>query len=142
MRKYIWVSMLALFLVPVIGAKPPQEKKGAAEPPPPWAYGFLVPAGAPGAAPNTAADLAQLEPDDGTPDIFSAALWLSRSPRFATPLDRPTGIRAITRPCRRWWLAAGNPTWAPVAAATTRMAKAVRKTRVSRAFPWPILCRP
>jgi hypothetical protein len=61
MRKYIWVSVFASFLVPVIGAKPPQEKKGAAEPPPPWAYGFLVPAGAPGGTPNTAGDLAQLE---------------------------------------------------------------------------------
>jgi cytochrome c553 len=67
MRKYIWVSVLALFLLPVMGAKPPQEKKEAAEPPPPWAYGFLAPAGAPGGTPNTAADLAQLEPDDGTP---------------------------------------------------------------------------
>jgi cytochrome c553 len=48
-----------------MGAKPPQEKKGATEPPPPWAYGFLVPAGAPGDTPAASA-ASLLEPDDGT----------------------------------------------------------------------------
>jgi cytochrome c553 len=65
MKNYIWVALLALFLAPVMGAKPPQGKKGAAEPPPPWAYGFLVPAGAPGDTPAASA-ASLLEPDDGT----------------------------------------------------------------------------
>jgi cytochrome c553 len=65
MRNYIRISLLALFLVPVLGAKPPQQKKPTAEPPPPWAYGFAVPAGAPGDTPAPAA-ATLLEPDDGT----------------------------------------------------------------------------
>ena len=65
MRNYIWVPLLALFLAPLIGAKPPQQKKGTAEPPPPWAYGFLVPAGAPGDTPGPSA-ASLLTPDDGT----------------------------------------------------------------------------
>jgi cytochrome c553 len=34
-----WALVLALFIVPALGAKPPQQEKAAALPPP-WAYGF------------------------------------------------------------------------------------------------------
>ena len=47
----MWTLMLAVFLVAATGASPQQEK--AADPPPPWAYGFLAPPG-PGATPEPA----------------------------------------------------------------------------------------
>jgi cytochrome c553 len=63
MKNCRWALVLALFIVPALGAKPPQQEKTAALPPP-WAYGFdaaidpatYVPpppaAAAPAAAPN------------------------------------------------------------------------------------------
>jgi len=63
MKNCRWALVLALFIVPALGAKPPQQEKAAALPPP-WAYGFdaaidpatYVPpppaAPAPAAAPN------------------------------------------------------------------------------------------
>jgi cytochrome c553 len=59
MRNRMWASMLAVLLVPAIGATPPQQEK-VADPPPPWAYGFTAPPG-PGATPEPAAAPAPLD---------------------------------------------------------------------------------
>ena len=56
--------LLALFLMPTLRAKPPQQDK-TDEPPPPWAYGFTTPPG-PQPAPATPAAAANPYPDDGT----------------------------------------------------------------------------
>jgi cytochrome c553 len=50
MRKYIWFSLLALFVVTVTGAQsqqPAQEKDQPNRVPPQWAYGFKTPLGSP-----------------------------------------------------------------------------------------------
>lgn len=64
MRNCIWVLVLALLLVPAIGAEPPQQEK-ATDPPPPWAYGFASSAVPPASAPP-AAPTAPPAQDDGT----------------------------------------------------------------------------
>ncbi len=64
MKRCRWALVLALFIMPALGAKPPQQEKPAA--PPPWAYGFdaaIDPATY--VPPPAAAAPAAPAPDDG-----------------------------------------------------------------------------
>lgn len=62
MNNRIWIVLLALLLVPAIGAEPPQHESESAAPPP-WAYGFE--SAADSTSPPPAAPVAQPAPDDG-----------------------------------------------------------------------------
>jgi cytochrome c553 len=64
MRNCIWTLVLAILIAPATMAKPPQQEKYAA-PPPPWAYGFDSLADPSTGAP-VPAPLATPMPDDGT----------------------------------------------------------------------------
>ena len=64
MRNYLWLCCGALVLALAAVAAPQQEKM--AGPPPPWAYGFTVPANPAGGAP-AAAPAAAPGPEDTTP---------------------------------------------------------------------------
>ena len=64
MKTCLWILVIALLLVPAIGARPPQHEKGT-EPPPAWAYGFASPPGAPNStSPTPVAPAAAAAPDD------------------------------------------------------------------------------
>ena len=62
MRNCAWTLILALFFSSAICAKPQQQEK-LTDPPPPWAYGFDLPADP--SAKTGPAPLASPEPDDG-----------------------------------------------------------------------------
>jgi len=64
MRNCSSALVLALFIMPAVGAEPPQQQKTAARPAP-WAYGFETPADPSDSAPP-AAPAAAPAPDDGT----------------------------------------------------------------------------
>jgi cytochrome c553 len=66
MKNCIWLLLLALIVLPIFGALPPQQGKST-EPPPPWAYGFTTPPDPnPAPASPAPAALPNPYPDDGT----------------------------------------------------------------------------
>ena len=64
MKHCRWALVLALFIMPALGAKPPQQDKTAALPPP-WAYGFDAAIDPATYVPPPAAPAAAPAPDDG-----------------------------------------------------------------------------
>jgi len=104
MGKYVWLLVLALFLIPMIGATPPQQQEKANRVPPPWAYGLKTPLGSPASEEPPPTPTDKLAQDDGkvitlpgSPVSFTLTQMRTQGPVDWYPSDHPKMPEIVAR---------------------------------------------